>query len=350
MEVMVLGLNHKSAPLGVREKLSVPSNKASQLMEGFRAKGIFEERVLLSTCNRTEIYGVGRHPADDILKAKVYLSEYSDMTVPEFEDKLYILNQPDSVNHLFSVAAGLDSMVVGETEILGQVKNAYLLAHENGQTGKVLNQLFQRSLRVAKNVRTQTDIGVGRVSVASVSVDLAQKIFEQLKGVRVMVLGTGEMSTQVAKALVSKGAYPYVISSRHHDRAEEMVKNLGGGAALHFDDYEEHIKDVDVLIASTEAQRPLIDAEQVRRWMKIRQQKPFFMIDIAMPRNIEPAIDKLDNVYLYNIDDLQGIAAKNLALRESQMEQCLGLVQSQTQYFMSWLAKEFGLDGKRASS
>ncbi len=348
MEVMVLGLNHKTAPLGVREKLSVPSHKASDLMDAFRSKGIFEERVILSTCNRTEIYGVGRRPDEDILKAKAFLSDYASLDLPQFEDKLYVLNQPDSVNHLFSVASGLDSMVVGETEILGQVKSAYLLAHEKGQTGKVLNQLFQRSLRVAKNVRTQTDIGLGRVSVASVSVDLAQKIFEQLKGVRVMVLGTGEMATQVAKALVSKGAYPYVISSRHHDRAEEMIKNLGGGAALHFNDYEEHIKDVDVLIASTEALRALIETEQVKRWMKIRQQKPFFMIDIAMPRNIQPEINKLDNVYLYNIDDLQGIASKNLALRESQMDQCMDLVRNQTQYFMGWLTKEFGFDGKKS--
>lgn len=341
MEILVLGLNHKTAPVDIREKLNVPPHRAGEFLEMFRERRIFEERLLLSTCNRTEIYGVGESSSKDVGEAKKLLSEYSKLDLSQFEDKLYLLKQPQSVQHLFSVASGLDSMVVGETEIIGQVKDAYLAAHGKGQTGKVLNTLFQRSFKVAKNLRTHTEIGAGRVSVASVAVDLAQKIFDDLSRVRVMVLGTGEMSTQVAKAMVSKGAFPIVVSSRHWGRAQELASSLGG-EALSYEAYETRIKDVDILIAATTAPQALIHTDQVKAWMKTRHEKPLFMIDIAVPRNIDPAIEKLDNVYLYNVDDLQGVADKNKAFRETQLLRCVGVVEDQTQFFMQWLLKEFG--------
>lgn len=341
MEVLVLGLNHKTAPIELREKLSIPPHKAQDLLKTLEERRIFHERLLLSTCNRTELYGVGDGSGESILKAKQFLSEYSSVDIADFEDKLYVLRQPDSVSHLFSVASGLDSMVVGETEIIGQVKNAYLAAHENHQTGKVLNALFQRSLRVAKNVRTQTEIGMGRVSVASVAVDLAEKIFGSLNQAHVMVIGTGEMSTQVTRAMLSKGAPSMIVSSRHFERAEALAAELGGDA-VHYDDYESRIPQVDILIASTLAPRVLIHEKQVRIWMKARHERPLFLIDIAVPRNIETSVEKLDNVYLYNIDDLQAIAAKNKEHRESQLQEGLRLIGRQTQYFMDWLLKEFG--------
>ena len=341
MEIMVLGLNHKTAPVEIREKLSVPSHRAPEFLEMFRERRIFNERLLLSTCNRTEIYGVAESPMKDVGAAKKLLSEYSKLDLSLFEDKLYVLKQPHSVQHLFSVASGLDSMVLGETEIIGQVKDAYQTAQEKGQTGKVLNNLFQRSFKVAKNLRSQTDIGTGRVSVASVAVDLAQKMFGDLGKVRVMVLGTGEMSSQVAKVMVSKGAYPVVVSSRHLDRAKALAGSLGGEAVA-YDAYEQRIKDIDILIAATSAPQILIHAAQVRSWMKARHEKPLFMVDIAVPRNIEPSVEKLDNVYLYNVDDLQGIADKNKAFRESQLERCVGVVDNQTEFFMQWLLREFG--------
>jgi glutamyl-tRNA reductase len=341
VEILVLGLNHKTAPVDLREKLSVPSHRTPEFLELFRQRHIFDERLLLSTCNRTEIYGVGASLSKDIGKAKKILSEYAKLDLPLFEDKLYVLKQPYSIQHLFSVASGLDSMVVGETEITGQVKDAYWVAHEKGQTGKVLNTLFQRSFKVAKNLRSQTEIGAGRVSVASVAVDLAKKIFDDLSNVRVMVLGTGEMSTQVTRAMVSKGAFPMVVSTRHFDRAQALAETLGG-EALRYETYEHRIGETDILIASTAAPQILIHAGQVRAWMKTRHEKPLFMIDIAVPRNIDPAAEKLDNVYLYNVDDLQSVADKNRAFRESQRVSCLNVVNSQTQFFMQWLSKEFG--------
>ena len=341
MEILVLGLNHKTAPVEIREKLSVSIEGGRELLEMLRRRNVFDERMLLSTCNRTEIYGAGREAARGIYETKKLLSEYSSLDLSFFEDKLYVKRQPDSVQHLFSVASGLDSMVLGETEIIGQVKDAYFSAQENRQTGKVLNALFQRSFKVAKDLRSQTDIGLGRVSVASVTVELALKIFENLKNVRVMVLGTGEMSTQVATALVSKGAYPYVVSSRHFDRAEEIARTLGG-EAMRYEHYEKHISEADILIAATVAPQLLIHEEQVREWMKARRGKPLFLIDIAVPRNIDAAVEKIDNVYLYNVDDLQGVADKNKALREGQLERCLNIVDVQTRHFMRWVTKEFG--------
>lgn len=341
MEIMVLGLNHKTAPVELRERLGFPQSKAPDLLRALEERRIFEERLLLSTCNRTEIYGVGPNLDHAARMTKQFLSDYSNVDLSEFEDNLYVLKQPDSVEHLFSVASGLDSMVLGETEIIGQVKNAYFVAQQERQTGKVLNNLFQRSFKVAKNLRANTDIGIGRVSIASVAVELAEKIFDNLKNMRVIVLGTGEVSTQVTKAMISKGAFPMIISSGHHERASEMAKELGGEAVA-YEVYDERVKEASVLIASTMASQALITEKQVRQWIKARHGRPLFLIDIAVPRNIEAAIEKLDNVYLYNIDDLQEIAHKNMVSRENQVEACSGLIRGQTRYFMDWLFKEFG--------
>ncbi|MBI4433099.1 MAG: glutamyl-tRNA reductase [Candidatus Omnitrophica bacterium] len=341
MEILVVGLNHKTAPVEVRERLSIPSHKTGEFLRTMGERGIFNERLLLSTCNRTEIYGVEKQANGAIDAAKRFLSEYGRLDLKTLEDKLYVLRQPHSVEHLFSVASGLDSMVVGETEITGQVKDAYLFAQKNQQTGKVLNALFQRSLRVAKNLRTHTGIGAKKVSVASVAVELAEKIFGKLEKTKVLVIGTGQMSTQVVKAMVARGAQPLIVSSRHFDRARELAAELGGEAVL-YAHYEHRMKDVDIIIAATEAPRLIIHEDQARRWMRERHEKPLFMIDIAVPRNIDTAVEKLDNVYLYNIDDLSGITEKNLAFRESQIENCFDLVKAQTGHYMNWLCKEFG--------
>lgn len=336
-----MGLNHKTAPVEVRERLSIPSHQLEECLKSLEIRGVFRERLLLSTCNRTEIYGAGLDSQNSIRLAKEFLSEHSRLALSDFENRLYVLSQPDSVTHLFSVASGLNSMVVGETEIIGQVKEAYLAAHRFQQTGKVLNALFQRSLKVAKSLRSQTDIGTGKVSVASVAVELAEKIFERLKGVRVMVLGTGEMAVQVTKAMISKGALPLMVSKRHYERAQHLAGELGG-EAVPYEAYETRIKEIDVFITSTEAPLVIIRAEQARLWMKLRHERPLFLIDMAVPRNIDQAAEKLDNVYLYNIDDLEGIADRNKAFRESQLEECSRLIRNQTGFFMGWLGKEFG--------
>lgn len=342
MEITVLGLNHKTAPLEIRERFSVSPDRVGPLLSRFESGGVFSERLFLSTCNRTEIYGVAHENAQEsIRRAKAVFGELAKLPVEAFEDKLYVLRQPDSIEHLFSVASGLDSMVVGETEITGQVKDAYLEAHRVNQTGKILNTLFQRSLKVAKNLRTRTEIGTRRVSVSSVAVELAEKIHDKLAGKTVLVLGTGEMAEGVTRAMTGRGAVPAVVSDRHQDRAEDLAHRFGG-QALTYDDIEPRMAEIDIVIASTRCPVPIIVEAQVRRWMKVRHGKPLFLIDIAMPRNIEAAVHSLDNVYLYNLDDLQGIAGANLAFRKSQAEECRLIVREQTDYFMGWLTKEFG--------
>ncbi len=338
MEICVFGLNYHETPLETRERLSISRSKLSDFLKKIEEKRVFDERLVLSTCNRTEIYGVATNFEESSLTH--LLGDYCKVDPTEFEDKVYVKKQPDSVKHLFSVAAGLDSMVIGETEILGQVKEAYLAAHEAKQTGKVLNALFQRSLKVGKNVRTQTQIGEGRVSVASVAVDLAKKIFGTLEKTTALVIGTGEMSTQIVKSMVSSGATPLIASSRHHERAEMLVRQLGG-RAVSYDRYEEWIKEIDILITATEAPRVLIDAERVHKWLALRHQKPLFLIDIAVPRNINAAAANVPNAYLYNIDDLQLIAQKNLESRKNQLEACSQLVDQEAGHYMNWLAKEF---------
>ncbi|MEI8344844.1 MAG: glutamyl-tRNA reductase [Candidatus Omnitrophota bacterium] len=340
MEILVLGLNHKTAPVEVRERLCVPAKEAQGFLERFERQKVFSERVLLSTCNRTEIYGVVQDGYQGVQAAKQILSDYARLDLKAFESKLYVLGQPDSVRHLFAVAAGLDSLVVGETEITGQVKDAYYAAHGREQTGKVLNSLFQRSLKVAKSVRTHTGIGAGHVSVASVAVDLAEKIFENLQNARVMVIGTGVMAVQLLKGMTGRGAHPLVVSRHHAERSHELAAEFGA-EAIPYETFEARMQEVDILLCSTTSTHCLIREPRVRTWMKDRHYKPLFVVDIAMPRNVEASIEKIDNVYLYNIDDLQGIAQKNTQMRQGQIELCSGLIQAQTQYFMNWLTKEF---------
>ncbi len=341
MEITVLGLNYKSAPIQLRERLAIPGHRTQEFLEVLSRTAAFRERVIVSTCNRTEIYGLCENFEQAIAETKVCLGRFSHLDISDFEPSLYALRQPDSVRHLFSVASGLDSMVLGETEIIGQVKDAYLAAHQNRHTGKVLNTLFQRSLKVAKHVRSNTEIGTGKVSVASVAVDLAEKIFNDLKNKRVIILGTGQMAIQVAKAMISKGALPFLVSRAHQERAEDIAKELGAQAVA-YDAYADHMKNADILIASTLAPRAIVLEPRVRAWMKERHDKPLFMIDIAVPRNIENSCEKIDNVYLYNVDDLEAIADNNKRVRENELQKCLELISHQTHHFMSWLGKEFG--------
>ncbi len=341
MEILVLGLNHKTAPVELRERFSIPGNRVHEFLGHLRDREIFEERLVLSTCNRTELYGAAQNPDRSVRQAKEFLSEYARMDLEPVADKFYLFKQPHSVEHLFSVASGLDSMVLGETEILGQVKDSYSLAQGSQHTGKALNALFQRSFKTAKQLRTHTEIGTRKVGIASIAVDLASKIFKSLRGTRVMVIGTGEMATQVTKAIVSRGAFPLVVSSRHFERAVAMTQMLGG-EAVHFDRFQDRVKEVDILIASTEAPCLLVQEYQVKTWMKLRQERPLFLIDIAVPRNVDTAVEKLDNVYLYNIDDLQKIADENRAFRETQLKECFRFVKNQSGLYMNWFAREFG--------
>ena len=236
-------------------------------------------------------------------------------------DTLYTLTEPQSLQHLFKVACGLDSMVLGETEILGQIKKAYALAYRHGHTGARLNKAFQRAFHVAKHIRTETNIQRGSVSVASVAVELAEKIFSSLAAREVLVIGAGETSEKTARALLSRGVRSIVVANRSYDRAVALANEFGG-RAVQFDDWAGEFQKIDIAISSTSAPHHILDRAKLEPLMKARQQRPLLLIDIAVPRDIDPEVNFLENVYLYNIDDLQAIADDYLRLRKEEIARC----------------------------
>src|SRR3954462_15288286 len=236
-----------------------------------------------------------------------------------------MLSEPQSVHHLFKVACGLDSMVLGETEILGQLKKAYGLALQHQHTGGRLNKAFQRAFNCAKHIRTETNIQRGSISVASVAVELAEKIFDSLNHRQVMVIGAGETSEKAARALLSRGAHSIIVSNRSHDRAVALAAELGG-RAVHFEEWASEFANVDIVISSTSAPHYVLDRQKLEPLMRLRKNRPLLLIDIAVPRDIEPEVNFLENIYLYNIDDLQAIANNYLVQRKEEVARCEAII------------------------
>jgi len=319
MEIVCTGLNHQTAPVELRERLAVPEHRLHETLDhALQTPGI-DEAVILSTCNRVEIYAAGPAPDTSSWLASRFSLDHDART------HLYHHRNHHAIHHLFEVVAGLDSMVLGETEIFGQVKNAYAAAHARGTTRRILNQLFQRSFAVGKRLRNQTGIQRGATSVGSVAVELAERIFGKLADCHVMLLGAGEMSRQTAQALLSRGARGIIVSNRSHDRAIELATKMGG-EALHFDQWPDRIAATDIVIASTAAPHIIVTRTQIEAARRLRRHRPLFMIDISVPRNIDPAIHQLDDVYLYDIDALQSLADEARRQREQQITLCRQLI------------------------
>jgi glutamyl-tRNA reductase len=319
MEIVCLGLNHKTAPIEVRERFAVAEGKlgeeAHRLLE---LEGIMEG-VVLSTCNRTEYYAA----AEDWREAREQLREFlqSHAGIRLRAEHLYEMERADAARHLCRVVSGLDSMVLGETEVFGQVKRAYQAALESGSTSGTLNKLFQKAFGVGKKVRTITGIQEGQTSVGSVAVDLAEKIFGHLRDSRVMVIGAGEMSRTTAQSLLSRGAHSIFVANRTYDRAEELARELDG-QAVHWDQWEHILKEVDVVISSTGAPHAVVERSHVEAVRRKRRFRPLFLIDIAVPRDIDPAVGEIEEVYLYDIDTLQEIASDAKGRRADQIKIC----------------------------
>jgi glutamyl-tRNA reductase len=321
MNVVVIGLSHHSSPVELRERFAFVGAKIPAALKLLRASGIASEAVILSTCNRVEIYAAtALEPTKAFAELKQFLK-----TVHAFENPLgeevYTFAEPQSLHHLFKVASGLDSMVLGETEILGQLKTAYELARQHQHTGARLNKTFQRAFNVAKHIRTETSIQRGSVSVASVAVELAEKIFSSLNEREVLVIGAGEMSEKTARALLSRGAKSIIVANRSHERAQVLAKEFGG-RAVQFEDWSAEFEKIDIAISSTSAPHHILDRAKLEPLMKLRKNRPLLLIDIAVPRDIDPAVNFLENVYLYNIDDLQSIAADYLKQRKEEIARC----------------------------
>ncbi len=321
MNVIVIGLSHHTSPVELRERFAFAENKIPDALKSLRESRIADEAVILSTCNRVEIYAATPlEPSKAFAELKQFLKTAHAFENPLGEE-VYTLAEPQSLQHLFKVASGLDSMVLGETEILGQIKTAYELARKNNFTGSRLNKIFQRAFNVAKHIRTHTSIQRGSVSVASVAVELAEKIFSSLAEREVLVIGAGEMSEKTARALLSRGAKSIIVANRSFERAEILAKEFSG-RAVQFDDWSAEFEKIDIAISSTSAPHHILDRGKLEPLMKLRKNRPLLLIDIAVPRDIDPAVNFLENVYLYNIDDLQSIANDYLKQRKEEIVRC----------------------------
>jgi glutamyl-tRNA reductase len=325
MSLVVIGLSHHTSPVEVRERFVFAEARIPATLELIRTTKIADEAVILSTCNRVEIYAATSTPplqsAAALQDFLLRCHEYRD----PLTDEIYRLSEPHSIEHLFKVACGLDSMVLGETEILGQLKKAYDLAFQHNHTGGVLNKAFQKAFNVAKQIRTETNIQRGSISVSSVAVELAEKIFSSLNDRHVMVIGAGDTSEKAARALLSRGARSIIVSNRSHDRAVALATELGG-RAVHFEEWQKEFAQIDIVISSTSAPHYVLDRQKLEPLMRLRKNRPLLLIDIAVPRDIEPEINFLENVYLYNIDDLQAIANNYLSQRKEEVARCEAII------------------------
>jgi glutamyl-tRNA reductase len=337
----VIGLNHRTAPVELRERLAVADHQIQGFLQRLREDSKADELVCLSTCNRTEIYADSKNR--EAAKEAIRLAFERLGGAGGLINHIFYHENEEAVKHLFLVAAGLDSMVTGEHEILAQVKQAYQTAQKAGFTGKLLNVLFQRSLFVGKRVRTETGLGEGAASVGSIAVGMAERIFGNLTEQTVMILGAGEMAEVTAKHLLAQKAKSLLVANRTFERACKLAEEFGG-TAMHFEEGLRQMSRVDIVICSTAAPHAVITPAHVRQIMAERKGRSLFLIDIAMPRDVDPAVNKIENVYLYNIDDLQQIVSENQAKRAQEAERAEKIVEQETQEFSRWLkAQEAGL-------
>ncbi|KAB2644861.1 MAG: glutamyl-tRNA reductase [Verrucomicrobia bacterium] len=328
MNIFCAGLNYKTTSLEIRERLAVSDDEMEKLLRQIHSiEGVFGA-VVLSTCNRVEFYASTLCPLQALGGCRSILQEQTGMDIP-----LYHYSTPDAVRHLFRVASGLDSMVIGETEIFGQVKNAYSFSAKRDMTTHTLHRLFQHTFRVTKHVRTETNITRGASSVGSVAVQLAEKIFGKLEQCRVMILGAGEISERTARSLQSRGVRSLIVSNRHYDKAVALAAEMGG-MALHFDHWDKNILDVDIIISATGAPHAILTVEKLKPLLKQRQGRPLFIIDLAVPRDAEPSINKMEGVFLYDIDSLQKIASESIEVRRQEVVRCESLIEENVREFL----------------
>lgn len=335
MNIFCLGLSHQTANVSVRERFAVPDAVLAEELQRLRNVPGIDEAVILSTCNRTEFY-LAACP-DGPTPESVFGGRQRELVKGDLEH-FFRLSAAETARHLFRVTSGLESMVVGETEIFGQVKKAYHTAAQLGVTGKYLNRLFQKSFQVGKDVRANTGIARGSVSVGSVAVDLATQIFGNLRGCKIMLLGAGETSERTARAFQSRGARQIFVSNRAFGRAESLA-DLVGGRAVRFDQWEEEFIDVDILVSSTSAPHFLMTVAKLEPIMRRRRQRPVFIIDLAMPRDVEPAVHELDGVYLYDLDSMEVMAAKGLEARKREADLGEQLVLRHVRDYADWLER-----------
>jgi len=333
MSLITIGLNHKTAPIELREKLAfTPQNLPEALDSLINAEGI-DEAAILSTCNRTELY-CSSDTGDD-RKLIEWFSQFHGQKIDAIDKHIYSLDHHDTIRHAMEVACGLDSMVLGEPQITGQMKDCYAMANKHGTIGQLLGKLFQHAFTVAKEVRTNTDIGSSPVSVAFAAVSLAKQIFGTLDQSTALLVGAGETISLAARHLKSQGIKNIIVANRSPERAQQLADEYCG-EAIGLQHIADHLYKADIVISSTASPLPILGKGTVERALKKRKHEPIFMVDIAVPRDIEPEIDSLDDVYLYTVDDLQGVIEENLKTRQDAAEQAFEIITSESDKYLDW--------------
>ncbi len=341
MQLLAVGLNHTTAPVSLRERLAFAPDqlgeavRAAQAWFGRSAARGNDEAAILSTCNRTELYGASQ--ADNPLDAGAhFLADFHQLNYSELRQHLYMLPQHDAVRHTFRVASGLDSMVLGETQILGQIKDAIRTAEEAGGLGTYLHQLFQRSFSVAKEVRSTTEIGAHSVSMAAAAVRLSQRIFDKISEQHVLFIGAGEMIELCATHFAAQNPKSITIANRTMERGEQLAHRFSA-KAMRLAELQDKLHQYDIVISCTASSLPLIGLGMVERAVKARRHKPMFMVDLAVPRDIEPEVGRLNDVFLYTVDDLGKVVQTGLENRQAAVAQAEAIIETRVQSFMHWI-------------
>ena len=337
MNIVVVGLSHKTANVEIREKLAFSPIKMEKPLGALLAIDGITEGVIVSTCNRVEIYVTTRDIAGGIARVKRFLADYHNFPLDTLEQHVYSLHGEDAIRHVFRVASSLDSMVVGEPQILGQIKTSYGYAAEYRSSGIILNRFLHKAFSVAKRVRTETKIASSAVSVAFAAVELAKKIFNDLSDKTVMLIGAGEMCELAAKHFLNSGVRGLMVTNRTFERAEKLADEFDG-KAVRFDDLFDQLHKADIILSSTGAPHTIIGAGDLEEVMRRRRQKPMFFIDIAIPRDIDPAVNDVENVYLFTVDDLQEVVASNLQQRKEEANKAEEIVNEEIGQFFKWLS------------
>lgn len=340
MFIINLGINYKTAPLEIREKMMFPQKDLPAALQKLKAKQMVEGCVILSTCNRSEVYVAAVDAEEGLTNVKEFLAESCGFTPREIDDYFYVYTVYDAIRHLFRVVAGLDSMVLGESQILGQVKDAYQTAVDCGVTNSVLNMFFQQALAVGKKVRTETDIDRHAVSISSVAVEKAWQSLGELNGKKIIVIGAGEMSELTLQYMVANGVSDVTVVNRSYNKGVDLARKFQGRAVEYGKLYQE-LAEADIVISATAASGYIIKADQVKDHLSAGNDHPIFMIDIAVPRDIEPAVGNIPGVTLYDIDDLRNVVDLNLEERRQAAVKATALIEDEIESFLKWLSSRF---------
>jgi glutamyl-tRNA reductase len=334
MQLLAFGLNHNTAPISIREQVNFSPERLKHALHDFTERDLAQEIVIISTCNRTELYcGLEADAEKAIID---WLSNYHNVSSQLLSSHLYIYSQADAVRHLLRVACGLDSMILGEPQILGQLKSAYSTACEAGTIGQLLNKLFEYSFSVAKQVRTDTAISSSPVSVAFAAVRLAQQIFGDLSGNTALLIGAGETIELAARHLHENNLSRMIVANRTIERARQLAREFAG-YAITLEEIPNHLAEAEVVISSTASSNHILTLADVKQAIKIRKHRPIFMVDIAVPRDIEPSVGDLEDIYLYSVDDLNEVIQENLRSREQAAKKAEEIIDTQVTHFMGWL-------------